>query len=123
MLTRHLEILVTTLGTATKKLLQRRIDLKQQYTRDIAPLTAYCCNYSYARAYFNGIVDIFHFSHCFSVVRDDITLGSLSNENGDGNENGKKAIGLDKQNSKSARAARFLVLFFTVAARLQHESA
>ena len=39
-LTRHLEILVTTLGTATKKLLQHRIDLKQQYTRDIAPLTS-----------------------------------------------------------------------------------
>ena len=39
-LTRHLEILVTTLGSATKKLLQRRIDLKQQYIRDIAPLTA-----------------------------------------------------------------------------------
>ena len=47
--------------------------------------------------YFNGIVDmsLFHFSHCFSVVRDDITLGSFSNENGDGNEHGKKPIGLD----------------------------
>ena len=39
-LTRQLKILVTTLGSATKKLLQHRIDLKQQYTRDIAPLTA-----------------------------------------------------------------------------------
>ena len=125
MLTRHLEILVTTLGTATKKLLQRRIDLKQQYTRDIAPLTAYCCNYSYTQAYFNAIVDMsfFHFSHCFSVVRDDIPLGSLSNDDGDGNENGKTAIGLDKQNNNFVRASRFLVHFFTVAARLQHESA
>ena len=41
--------------------------------------------------YFNGIVDmsLFHFSHCFSVVRDDITLGSLGNDDGDSNENGK----------------------------------
>ena len=39
-LTRQLKILVTTLGSATKKLLQHRIELKQQYTRDIAPLTA-----------------------------------------------------------------------------------
>ena len=122
MLARHLEILVTTLGTATKKLLQRRIDLKQQYTRDIAPLTAYCCNYSYARAYFNGIVDIFHFSHCFSVVRDNIPLGGLSNDDGDGNENGKKPIGLDQQNNNIARASRFLVHFFTVAARLHRET-
>ena len=29
---------------------------------------------------------------------------SLSNDDGDGNENGKKAIGLDKQNNNSARA-------------------
>ena len=121
MLTRHLEILVTTLGTATKKLLQRRIDLKQQYTRDIAPLTAYCCNYSYTQAYFNGIVDIFHFSHCFLVVRDHITLESVSNDDGDGNEKDRKPIGLDQQNNNSARAARFLVHFFTVAARLHRE--
>ena len=37
-------------------------------------------------------------------------LGSLRNENGDGNENGKKkAIGLDKQNN-FARASRFLYI-------------
>ena len=29
---------------------------------------------------------------------------SLSNDDGDGNENGKKAIGLDKQNNNFARA-------------------
>ena len=36
------------------------------------------------------------------------TLGSLSNDDGDGNDNGKKAIGLDKQNNNFARASRFL---------------
>ena len=36
------------------------------------------------------------------------TLGSLSNNDGDGNDNGKKAIGLDWQNNNFARASRFL---------------
>ena len=36
-------------------------------------------------------------------------LGSLSNDDGDGNKNGKKAIGLDWQNNNSALASRFLV--------------
>ena len=52
-----------------------------------------------------------------------LSLGSLSNDDGDGNENGKKAIGLDKQNINFARASRFFVHFFAVAARLQRESA
>ena len=51
-------------------------------------------------------------------------LGSLRNDNGDGNENGKKAIDLDKQNNKFARASRFLVHFLlAVDARLQRETA
>ena len=50
-------------------------------------------------------------------------LGSLSNDDGDGNENGKKVKGLDKQNINFARASRFFVHFFAVAARLQRESA
>ena len=33
-------------------------------------------------------------------------LGSLSNEGGDVNENGKKTIGFDWQNNNSARASR-----------------
>ena len=49
--------------------------------------------------------------------------GSLSNDDGDGNENGKKAIGLDWQNNNFARASRFFVHFFAVVARLQRESA
>ena len=49
-------------------------------------------------------------------------IGSLSNDDGDsdGNENGKKVIGLD---NNFARASRFFVHFFAVAARLQRESA
>ena len=35
----------------------------------------------------------------------------------------KKAIGLDWQNNNFARASRFFVHFFAVAARLQRESA
>ena len=49
--------------------------------------------------------------------------GSLSKDDGDGNENGKKAIGLDKQNNNFARVSCFIVHFVTVAARLQCESA
>ena len=51
------------------------------------------------------------------------TIESLSNDDGDGNENGKEAKGLDKQNNNFARASRFFVQFFAVAARLQRESA
>ena len=35
-------------------------------------------------------------------------IGSLSNDDGDGNENGKKVIGLDKQNNNFARDHAFL---------------
>ena len=48
---------------------------------------------------------------------------SLSNDDGDGNEDGKKAIGLDWRKSNFARASRFFVHFFAVVARLQRESA
>ena len=37
-----------------------------------------------------------------------VKIGSLSNGNGDVNENGKNAIGLDWQNNNFARASRFL---------------
>ena len=53
----------------------------------------------------------------------DLSLGSLSNDDGDGNENGKKAIGLDWQNNNFARASRFFVHFSAVVARLQRETA
>ena len=44
------------------------------------------------------------------MVRSHPTAGSLSNEVGDGNENGKKAMGLDWQNNKPARASRYFVV-------------
>ena len=48
----------------------------------------------------------------------DLSLGSLSNDDGDGdgNENGKKAIDLDWENNYFARVSRFLVHFFAVPA-------
>ena len=42
---------------------------------------------------------------------DSYTLESLSNDDGDVNENSKKAIDLDWQNNNSARAPRFFVYF------------
>ena len=51
------------------------------------------------------------------------TLRSLRNDDEDGNENGKKATGLDKQNNNFARTSRYLVLFSAVVARLQRETA
>ena len=44
------------------------------------------------------------------------TIRSLSNDDGDDNENGKKARNLDKQNNNFAHASRSFVHFFAVAA-------
>ena len=41
-----------------------------------------------------------------------VLLGSLSNDNGDGNQNGKKAIDLDSKTKTFALASRFFVHFF-----------
>ena len=41
---------------------------------------------------------------------------------GDGNENGKKAIGSDWQNNNFAPASRFFVHFLAVVARLRRET-
>ena len=45
-----------------------------------------------------------------------LVLGCLSNDDGDGDENEKKAIGLDWQNNNFERASRFFVHFFAVVA-------
>ena len=45
-----------------------------------------------------------------------IMLGNLSNENGDGNKNGKNAIGLDWPKNNFACASRIFVQFFAFAA-------
>ena len=44
-------------------------------------------------------------------------IGTLRNVDAKVNENGKKAIGLDKQNNNFTHASRFFVHFFTVTAR------
>ena len=56
-----------------------------------------------------------------SEVRNTPIIGNLYNDDGDDNENGKKAIGLDWQNNDFARASRFFVHFFAVAERLRRE--
>ena len=58
-----------------------------------------------------------------SPCMDSYILGSLSNDDGDVNENGKRAIGSDWQNNSFARAPRFFVYFFTVVARLRRGNA
>ena len=52
-----------------------------------------------------------------------LSLGSLKNDDGNGDENRKKVIRLDWQNNNFARAPRTFVHFFAVTARLQGESA
>ena len=49
-------------------------------------------------------------------------IWGLSNDDGNGNEDGKKEIGLDWQNNSLARASRFLVHFFAVVVRLRREA-
>ena len=49
--------------------------------------------------------------------------GSLSNDDGDGNENGEKAIGLLNKTTTLHVHHTFFVHFFAVVARLQHQSA
>ena len=49
-------------------------------------------------------------------------LGSLSNDDTDGNENGKKAIGLISKTTSFHVHHAFFVHFFAVVARLQRES-
>ena len=58
-------------------------------------------------------------------AKDSWEIGSLRNDDGDGdgNENGKKAIGLDKENNNFARASRFFVHLIAVFAELQRETA
>ena len=62
----------------------------------------------------SSIIAICAFTGCRPVL-----LGSLSNDDGDGNENGKKAMGLDWQNNNFASASRFFVHFLAVVARLR----
>ena len=51
-----------------------------------------------------------------------LAVGSLRNDDDGGVENGKKTIGLDKQNNNFARASRVFVHFSAVVARLQRDN-
>ena len=59
--------------------------------------------------------------HAWLSQSKDCRIGSLRND--DDNENGKKAISLDKQNNNFARATRFFVHFFVIVVSLQSETA
>ena len=50
------------------------------------------------------------------------TIGSVSNDAGEGKENWKKAIGLYPQTINSAHASRFFVSFLAVVAWLRRET-
>ena len=50
-------------------------------------------------------------------------IESLSNDDGNINENGKKTMFLDWQNNNFTRASRFFVHFVAITAQLQRESA
>ena len=50
-------------------------------------------------------------------------IGSLSNDDGDVNENGRSAIGFDWQSNNSTRALRFFVHFLPATALLRRENA
>ena len=53
----------------------------------------------------------------------DISIGSLSNNDGNGIKNGNRLISLDWQNNNFACASHFFVHLFAVIAQLQHENA
>ena len=52
-----------------------------------------------------------------------LSMGSLSNDDGDVNENGNKAVGLDWQNNNIALASRLFVHVVAVTARLRLKNA
>ena len=53
----------------------------------------------------------------------DTLIGSISNDDCDGNKSGKKAIGLDfRQNNNFTLSSCYFVHFFAITARLQHET-
>ena len=52
-----------------------------------------------------------------------LSMGSLSNDDGDVNENGNKAVGLDGQNNNIALASRLFVHVVAVTARLRLKNA
>ena len=52
-----------------------------------------------------------------------LSIRELKHDDGDGNENGKKAVALDKEDNNFLRASRFFAHFFAVVSRLRLEPA
>ena len=52
-----------------------------------------------------------------------LSIRKLKHNDGDGNENGKKATALDKEDKNFARASHFFAHFFAVVSRLRLEPA
>ena len=52
-----------------------------------------------------------------------LSIRELMYDDGDGNENGKKATALDKENNNFVRASHFFAHFFAVVSRLRRETA
>ena len=68
----------------------------------------------HATSLFNSFCSVVAKQSCtFLVARFTEALGSLNND-GDGIENGKKAIGLDNKTNNFARASHFFVNLFVV---------
>ena len=63
------------------------------------------------------------YATCCNIRGAQRSLGSLSNDDADGNENGKKAIGLISKTTTLHVHHAFFVHFFAVVARQQRESA
>ena len=62
------------------------------------------------RSYFFGFLYVLHGVKPSKIL--DLSLGSLINDDGNGDENDNKAIGVDWQNNYFARATLFIVHFF-----------
>ena len=56
-------------------------------------------------------------------LKSSVAVASLSNDDGDVNEKGKKAKGFDWPNNNFARASRFFVDFFAVTTRQRRKNA
>ena len=52
-----------------------------------------------------------------------LSIRELMHDDGDGNENGKKATALDKENNNFAGASHFFAHLFAVVSRLRRETA
>ena len=82
------------------------------------PKAKHCSFFCYLLTIDVSIINVWGYTEILPI------LGSFSNDDGDGNQDVKKAVGLlRKITTDFARASRFFVHFFTVLARLRRENA